>query len=110
MKIFAPISGEITRTDEQLEDDPGLMKADLYQQGWMCVIKPSNWKVDTDTHYLGEDASAWAARELDRFKDFLSVSVMKHLANPNQVALQDGGELVEQPLVELPEEVWDNFQ
>jgi glycine cleavage system H protein len=110
LKIFAPISGEIVRTNEQLVDEPGLMKADPYQEGWMYVIKPSNWKADTNTHFLAEDASNWAAQELDRFKDFLSASVMKHLANPNQVVLQDGGELIDQPLAELPEEVWEDFQ
>ncbi|MGQ7868116.1 glycine cleavage system protein H [Sunxiuqinia sp. sy24] len=110
LRIFSPISGEIQQTNEMLADEPGLMKEDPYRQGWMYAIKPSNWKADTNTHFLAEDASNWAAQELNRFKDFLSVSVTKHLADPTQVVLQDGGELVDQPLAELPPEVWQDFQ
>ncbi|WP_430972461.1 glycine cleavage system protein H [Sunxiuqinia rutila] len=110
LRIFSPISGEIKQMNELLAEEPGLMREDPYRQGWMYQIKPSNWKADTNAHFLAEDASNWAAQELSRFKDFLSASVMKHLPDPSQVVLQDGGELVDHPLAELPPEVWHDFQ
>jgi glycine cleavage system H protein len=86
------------------------MREDPYRQGWIYNIKPSNWKGDTDSYFLAEDATTWALNELERFKDFLSASVIKHMGDPAKVALQDGGELIDQPLAQLSQEVWQDFQ
>jgi glycine cleavage system H protein len=32
------------------------------------------------------------------------------MPEPSILVLQDGGEIVEQPLAELPQEVWNDFQ
>ena len=39
--LFAPISGEITRVNEALEDKPELINEDCWGEGWMIAIKPS---------------------------------------------------------------------
>lgn len=110
LHIFSPISGVIQQANELLTEEPELMREDPYRQGWIYQIKPTAWKADTNTHFLAEDASKWAAQELIRFKDFLSISVNQHLPDPSQVVLQDGGELVEHPMAKLPPEVWQDFQ
>lgn len=110
LKILAPVSGEIQENNQMLTDDNSLLLSAPYSQGWLYLIKPTNWKADTDSCYLAEDATYWATRELERFKDFLSASVARHLPNPTSVVLQDGGELIDQPLAALPEEVWQDFQ
>lgn len=110
LRIMSPISGEIKRTNSNLGENPDLLKEDPYRQGWIYTIKPSNWKAETNSYYLAEEATYWAKQELLRFKDFLSISVQKYMPQPSGVILQDGGELIDAPLAELPQEVWQDFQ
>ncbi len=110
LKITSPISGEIMDNNRQLLDKPGLLNEDPYQKGWMYKIKPSRWIAETNSFYLAEEASNWSAKEIERFKDFLAASVERYTADPSSLILQDGGELIDHPLSELPTEVWQDFQ
>lgn len=110
LKICSPISGRIVSTNTKLKNTPALLRSDPYQGGWIYAIQPSSWKADTSSCFLSEDATQWAIRELEHFKEFLATSVNRYLPDPLQVVLQDGGELVEHPLAELPDEVWTEFQ
>lgn len=110
LRILSPISGEIKGTNTNLSENPGLIKDDPYRQGWIYTIKPIRWKAETNSYYLAEEATYWAKQELLRFKDFLSISVEKYLSEPGKIVLQDGGEIIDQPLAELPPEVWQDFQ
>ena len=38
-ELFAPLAGEITETNEDLEDDPELVNSSPYKDGWMVKIK-----------------------------------------------------------------------
>ena len=110
LKISSPISGEIVESNPLLKKNPELLNEDPYQKGWMYKIKPTSWVTDTHSYFLAEDASLWAKQELERFKDFLAQSLGKYSPETSAVILQDGGELVDQPLSELPDEVWQDFQ
>jgi len=110
LKIYSPISGEIVEANPMLKKNPELLNEDPYQKGWMYKIKPISWVADTQSYFLAEDASLWARQELERFKDFLAESVVKYSPDPSSLVLQDGGELRDQPLSELPNEVWQDFQ
>ena len=111
LKVFSPISGKILGTNTKLEENPDVINSDPYNQGWIYRIKPNNWVKETESYFLADEASDWATRELTRFKDFLSGGPMnKYSTEPSMVMLQDGGEIRENVLSELPEEVWDNFQ
>jgi len=53
----------------------------------------------------------WADKEITRFKDFLSLGAMrKYSTEPAMLMLQDGGEIRDNVLSELPDEVWKDFQ
>ena len=41
-KIFAPVSGEITQANSELDDSPELLNQSPYGDGWIGKIKPSN--------------------------------------------------------------------
>jgi len=110
LKIYSPISGEIMEANTQLANSPELLNEDPYAKGWMYKVKPISWVPDTNSYYLADDATTWATQELERFKDFLAQSVGKYAPMPSNVILQDGGELVDQPLSGLPNEVWQDFQ
>jgi len=110
LRIYSPISGEVVELNPLLTENPEVLNTDPYSLGWICKIKPTSWVTDTHSYFLAEDANMWARQELTRFKDFLLESVAKISPDPSLVALQDGGELRDQPLAELPNEIWQEFQ
>ena len=111
LRIFSPISGKIMNTNSMLYKNPEILNEDPYEKGWIYKIKPSNWIAETKSYYLAEEATNWSKKELVRFKDFLTGGTMnKYSAEPSMVLLQDGGELRDNILSELPNEVWKDFQ
>ncbi len=110
LQICTPVSGEIINFNSALIENPGLLNDDPYEKGWIFKIKPLNWISDTNTYHLAEEATQWSANELERFKDFLSSTMPKYAPEPSNVILQDGGELRDHTLSELPAEVWEDFQ
>jgi len=110
LRIFSPISGTILDANSELAGSPELLNQDPYREGWIYRIKPSDWKKETGSYYLAEEAVNWSVKELERFKDFLAVSMKKVAPEPSLVALQDGGELLDNTLSHLPNEVWEAFQ
>ncbi len=110
LQIFSPLSGIITKTNNMLSENPEILNEDPYGKGWICLIRPIEWIAETNSYYMAEEAVSWTKKELERFKDFLAVSMAKYSPEPSMVFLQDGGELRDQPLSELPHEIWDEFQ
>lgn len=109
LNVYAPISGKIKETNILLMKNPAVVAEDPYNAGWMYKIVPENWSADTSTYLLADKAKAWVENELNRFRDFLA-SAMNERAGLPVTVMQDGGELFEQPLSELPEEIWQSFQ
>ncbi len=110
LKIFSPVSGQVIRANDRLEEEPGLLNSDPYEKGWIYAIKPDNWVADTSSYHLAEEAVTWSKKELDRFKDFMARSLGKVSPEPGMVILQEGGELSDNPLSGMPGEVWQDFQ
>lgn len=110
LQICSPISGTIVDINTMLFNDPGILVEDPYGKGWIYKVKPSEWISETNSYYLAEGAITWLKTELERFKDFLAVSMKKYSPETSSIILQDGGELCDNPLSELPDEVWRDFQ
>jgi glycine cleavage system H protein len=110
LKVASPVSGTLCSTNDLIKKNPGSLKNDPYQEGWICSLTPDNWKADTDSCFLAEDATQWALEELDRFKEFLSVAAVKTVAGSMQVVMQDGGEIAPHALTLFPQEVWNDFE
>lgn len=110
LKIFSPITGVITQKNSELINEPHGMIEDAFNTGWLCRIKPFKWIEETNSYYLAEKANEWTISEIERFKDFLSVSMSKYSTGQENLILQSGGELVDQPLADLSIEVWNDFQ
>jgi len=108
--IYSPISGEIEHSNLDVVEDPELLNQDPYKLGWIYRVKPSNWVAEMQTCYLADEATKWFRKEFDRFKDFLQVSFGKHSSEPSMVVFQAGGELRNNPLSELDDEIWKDFQ
>ncbi len=43
-EVFAPISGEIMETNDDLEHSPEFINQDPYGKGWIVIIEPSDPK------------------------------------------------------------------
>lgn len=110
LKILSPISGKIVSRNDLLETDPGLMNSDPYGKGWLYKILPDDWVGETKSSLIGEEAANWLASEVTRFKDFMAASVSRHLPEPSLVTLQDGGEIIDNVLSEMPVEIWSEFE
>jgi glycine cleavage system H protein len=111
LRVYSPISGEVLETNTLLTENPEMINSDPYNKGWLYQVKPSNWMKETSSLLLAEKASEWSEKEISRFKDFLSMGAMrKYSSEPAMATLQDGGEIRDHVLSELPEEVWKDFQ
>jgi glycine cleavage system H protein len=111
LRVYSPISGKITQTNGVLDEDPDVINRDPYDKGWIYQIKPTKWVKETKSYLLAEEAADWSAKELIRFKDFLAGGPMrKYATEPSMILLQDGGEIRENVLSDLPKEVWEDFQ
>lgn len=109
LKLHSPISGEIVGMNAALDKNAALMNDDPYGKGWLLKVKPTNWIADTSNYYLAEEATKWSENELVRVKDFLATTMVKYSPEPTATILQDGGELRNHTLSELPKEVWEDF-
>ena len=110
LQIYSPISGEVMNTNQMLFEEPGILNEDPYGKGWIYRIKPTKWISETSSCLMAEEAVSWSKKELERFKDFLAESTAKYSTEISMVMLQDGGELNDKPLYDLPFEVWQDFQ
>ena len=110
LQIFSPVSGQIIDSNTALNENTTFLNDDPYGKGWLYALKPTNWIAEIPSFYLAEEATDWLKKELERYKDFLAVTTSKHSPETSMVILQDGGELVENSLSELPEQVWVDFQ
>lgn len=110
LKIFSPISGKILHTNTMLNENPEMLNDAPYGKGWIYKIRPSNWIEETYTYHLAEDATDWSTKEFYRYKDFLAVTMKKYSPESSRIILQDGGEIINNSLSELPIEIWQDFQ
>jgi len=110
LQVYSPISGKILKENPLLSENPEMLYEDSCGKGWIFQIKPSNWMADTNSCLFGEEATGWLKNEIARYKDFLSGNMKKYSPEPSLVILQDGGEISENSLSELPNEIWKDFQ
>jgi glycine cleavage system H protein len=110
LRILSPVSGEILSMNPLLTDNPELLSEDPYLKGWMYKVKPTQWIADANSCFMAEEATNWLGKELERFKEFLSLSMGGFSSPSTGMVLQDGGELTDHTLSDLPAEVWQNFQ
>jgi glycine cleavage system H protein len=110
LRIYSPISGRIALTNPILHESPEILNEDPLGSGWICKIQPSDWIEETKNYFLAEEAVKWSSKELERFKDFMALSMVKHSPEPAMVILQDGGELSDKALSAMPAEIWQDFQ
>jgi glycine cleavage system H lipoate-binding protein/ABC-type phosphate transport system substrate-binding protein len=108
LEIKSPVTGTIVSQNAKLVSDPGLLSADPFNEGWICLVEPVNWVEEFGSYMKGEKYSDWIKDEFVRLKDFFASVV--NPATGQKIVLQDGGEVIEGILNDLGPEVWEDFQ
>ncbi len=62
-KLVAPISGEVTQINEELEDDCSLINTDPYGEGWIMIIKPEDLDGQLAGLFHGDTVAEWIKKE-----------------------------------------------
>ena len=62
-KIYAPVSGEVTRINEDAEDEPALINKDPYGAGWVFEMRMSD-STQLVNLMKGEKAVEWLKGEI----------------------------------------------
>lgn len=110
LNIYAPFSGKIVDTNEDLVTKPSLLNNSPYNEGWIYKIEPSNWVRETQFLKMAENYKEWIKTEFLRLKDFLSKTISTRNPEFNFVTYQEGGELKDNVLKDFGPEVWEDFQ
>ncbi len=111
LSLISPLSGKVTGINGAIMKDSRLMSDDPYDKGWIYRIQPEKWHEETRSCYLAEDAKTWMINELARFREFvLDTASGFTQASQTHPVLQEGGELADHPLADMPVEAWHEFQ
>jgi glycine cleavage system H protein len=66
-KVNAPVNGELTEVNEELDGNPGLINEDCYGKGWMYKIRPED-KSELVRLIHGADAiRTWVLASIAKF-------------------------------------------
>ncbi len=68
-KIVAPVSGEITAINEDLEEDTGLINSEPYGQGWILVVEASDLASCLPNLVHGPDVVPFIEKEIKRAEE-----------------------------------------
>jgi glycine cleavage system H protein len=67
-RIYAPISGKVESTNQELEDNPELINESPYEKGWICKINPSNLQEELKKLMQGGSFEEFIKTEIIRVK------------------------------------------
>ena len=68
-KLIAPVSGEIIKVNEELEDDSTKINQDPYGDGWILILKPSNLDADLGNLYFSDKVIPWMEAEIKKSEE-----------------------------------------
>ncbi len=63
--IYAPVSGTVTATNEKLFDDPAVINADPYDEGWIFELELSN-PAEVEGLMRGAGLGAFIKQEIEK--------------------------------------------
>lgn len=64
-KIYAPVAGEVTEKNSELEDDPTLVNSDPYGKGWLYTMKPADMGAVEELMH-GDAVADWLKAEAEK--------------------------------------------
>jgi glycine cleavage system H protein len=67
-RIYAPISGKVESSNQDLEDSPEFINESPYEKGWMFKISASNLQDDLKNLMKGNAVEPFIKSEIERIK------------------------------------------
>jgi glycine cleavage system H protein len=67
-RIYAPVSGKVESSNQELEETPELINDSPYEKGWICKITPSNLQEELKNLMKGESLLLFMKSEIERVK------------------------------------------
>jgi len=67
-KVYAPVNGKLLASNEELENNPGLINQDCYGKGWMYRIAPDDIGDIEDLIHTPEDIEKWILEDIEKYK------------------------------------------
>jgi CheY-like chemotaxis protein len=74
LKLLAPVSGEITQTNDALKRQPQLVVQSPYDRGWTCLMRPADLAIELEGLRIGRPVVAWYQDEVSRLRSELGAS------------------------------------
>jgi glycine cleavage system H protein len=68
VRFRAPLSGEVTQINEELESHPNSMIQSPYDRGWACLIRPSLLSTELEGLRIGKPVVTWYQDEVMRWR------------------------------------------
>ena len=66
--LIAPVTGVIVARNNTVVSNPGLVNQSPYVDGWMMVIKPSDWENESAQLVAGDALPGWVDSETKRYR------------------------------------------
>jgi len=67
-RIYAPVSGKVESSNQDLEETPELINESPYEKGWICKINPSNLQEELKNLMKGDSLKEFIKSEIERVK------------------------------------------
>jgi CheY-like chemotaxis protein len=74
----SPVTGHVSRVNEDLLDNLRLLEANPYEAGWICRVTAENLPADLETLKIGAGAVAWYQEEIDRLTRMVEEIAEEH--------------------------------
>lgn len=94
----APLTGTIERVNEKLVSSPRLVNNSPYDQGWVAVIKPADFRLEVSNLLKGLVAERW--------EEAIRMQLLHWFTPSLGTVLQDGGKFVDNISDALSDEEW----
>lgn len=105
--VPSPVDGTIVSTNDTVKRSPAAFGADPYGCCWLATVWPVEHSEALQELRVGQRATKWLERELQRFSEFLSLHTQ-----PEQLGaiLPDGSTPVIGSALALGDDDWEEFQ
>lgn len=108
LTVLSPLSGTICQVNPMLA---GIVADnENIEDSWVYRLRPSDWKKETSQFFLAGEAAEWFRREIERFKEMVAAYRSESIPGNTLPVLQDGGELKDVALADLPDQAWLTFE
>jgi glycine cleavage system H lipoate-binding protein len=106
--FHSPVDGVISAINEEVINNPAVLKENPYEKGWIYTIKPTNLAQDIKSLSIAEEAMNWIKNEVQKFKEFLAEQFVNDKMLGKTMA--DGGLPVEGIMEYMDDFSWMKLQ